>query len=152
MESFFYPLDCLKGWNKLYGKNGFYQYQCVIPSVGDNSRNACKALLQAIAKSKQGSFLAVLKTFGKIAGKGYMSFPTEGFTLALDFSNRGEETTKLFDALDKIVNEAGGRLYPAKDARMSGKNFRHYYPNWEKVEKLRDPAISSSFWRRVTND
>lgn len=150
INPFFYPLDGVNNWNKLYGKRGFFQYQCVLPDTYGDSKLACLEMLKKISLSKQGSFLAVLKTFGNIKPKGLLSFPKKGITIALDFPNNGDKTKALFQQLDSIVNEAGGRLYPAKDAHMSPENFKTFYPNWGKMLKFKDPAVSSSFWRRVT--
>lgn len=144
---YFYPLDAIKNWNCMYGKKGFYQYQCVIPK--ENSREGISAMLERIAKRKEGSFLAVLKTFGQIPSNGLISFAREGTTLALDFPNRGARTDELLDELDTIVAEAGGALYPAKDARMSSQMFRLGFPKWEQFAPFIDPKFSSSFWRRV---
>jgi hypothetical protein len=91
-----------------------------------------------------------LKVFGNKENRGMMSFPREGVTLALDFPNKGASTLELFKQLDQIVVAAGGRLYPAKDARMSAELFRSGYPALSKFEKFKDPKFSSSFWRRVT--
>ena len=101
-------------------------------------------------RSGQASFLAVLKTFGDLPSPGLLSFPRPGVTLALDFPNRGEHTRALFRHLDTLVREAGGRLYPAKDACMSADDFQHFYPAWDAFQEHIDPAFSSSFWRRVT--
>ncbi len=149
-QSFFYPLDGIEQWHRLYGRKGFYQYQCVLPQSCE--REALKALLTEIARDGQGSFLAVLKTFGSIRSPGLLSFPREGVTLALDFPNRGERLRRLFERLDKVVMEAGGAIYPAKDARMPPALFRRGFPAWEDFLRFRDPAFSSSFWRRVTED
>ncbi len=146
--AFFFPLDSIGEWNRVYGGAGFYQYQCVVPPTA--SRDAVAAMLEAIAKAGDGSMLAVLKEFGPARSPGLLSFPMEGTTLALDFRNRGEKTLKLFERLDAIVAEAKGRLYPAKDGRIPAKAFQTMYPQWEQVERLRDPAISSDFWARVT--
>jgi len=151
INSFFFPLDGVGNWNKLYGRRGFFQYQCVIPNTNEESKKTCLKMLETIALSKQGSFLAVLKTFGSIEPRGLLSFPKKGITIALDFPNNGSKTKELFDKLDKLVVDSGGRLYPAKDAHMNKENFKRFYPNWEKLEELRDPKISSSFWKRVTN-
>jgi FAD/FMN-containing dehydrogenase len=148
-DTFFYPLDGLRGWNRMYGPRGFFQYQCVVPE-GDRGRAALEALLAGIAASGQGSFLGVLKRFGAHPGAGMLSFPRPGYTLALDFPNRGEATAQLLDALDLIVLEAGGRVYAAKDARMSARAFRAFYPEWQAFARFVDPRFSSSFWRRVT--
>jgi len=146
-EPFFYPLDGILEWNRMYGSNGFYQYQCVIPS--QCGKEAISDLLKEIAQSGMGSFLAVLKVCGNIQSPGMLSFPLPGVSLALDFPNRGEELHQLFSQLDSIVNSAGGRLYPAKDGRMSGELFRSGYPRWQEFANYIDPRFSSSFWRRV---
>jgi FAD/FMN-containing dehydrogenase len=147
-ESFFYPLDGIRNWNRLYGPRGLYQYQCVLP--GPAGRDATAELLESIAASGFGSFLAVLKLFGPLQSPGLLSFPREGITLALDFANRGAPLEELFRRLDAIVSAAGGRLYPAKDGRMPGELFRAGYPRWRELQRFLDPRCSSSFWRRVT--
>jgi FAD/FMN-containing dehydrogenase len=144
---FFYPLDSIVKWNRMYGPRGFQQYQCVIPEA--NARDGIRTLLQAVAQSGTGSFLAVLKRCGEIASPGLLSFPMAGTTLALDFPQTSDLDATLFPKLDAMVRAAGGRLYPAKDAHMSGEDFRRGYPAWVEVEKLRDPALLSRFWRRV---
>ena len=145
--SFFYPLDQVLHWNRLYGPQGFYQYQSVVPrEVG---HDAVQAMLVEIARAKQGSFLSVLKTFGDRQGVGMLSFPRPGVTLALDFPNKGIATLKLFDRLDAIVREAGGRLYLAKDARMPRDLFEAGYPRLKEFLNYRDPGISSGLSRRL---
>lgn len=144
---FFYPLDGIQEWNKLYGPKGFQQYQCVIPQ--QMAISAIHELLKTIAKFKQGSFLAVLKRCGDIPSPGLLSFPLPGVSLALDFPQTSRNQL-LFSHLDAIVREAKGRLYPAKDAHMTAINFRQFYPAWEKIEALRDPVLLSHFWKRVT--
>lgn len=146
-EPFFYPLDGILHWNRMYGRQGFLQYQCVVPS--DSAKESIRALLETIAAAKSGSFLAVLKVFGDRRSPGLLSFPRPGATLALDFPNQGQRTMDLLDNLDKIVTSAGGAVYPAKDARMSGERFRQYFPRWEEFQRYIDPRFSSSFWRRV---
>lgn len=148
-DPFFFPLDRIYRWNRLYGRNGFFQYQCVLPA--EASREGVRELLRIVAKSGTGSFLAVLKTFGRKASVGMLSFPRHGATLALDFPNRGERTLRLFNELDAVVSESGGAIYPAKDARMPGTLFRSSYPLWERFSRFIDPQFSSSFWRRVTD-
>ena len=143
---FFYPLDGVAHWNRLYGRNGFYQYQFVVPLA---ARAALDEILASIAQSGQGSFLAVLKTFGGRASPGLLSFPMPGMTLALDFPNRGAPTLALFARLDAIVAAAGGRLYAAKDARMSGEFFRRSNPRLAEFLPFIDPQFSSDFSRRV---
>jgi FAD/FMN-containing dehydrogenase len=147
-HSFFFPLDSVANWNRLYGARGFYQYQCVIPGQAGPEMTA--RLLERIACSGQGSFLAVLKQFGSLSSPGMLSFPRCGVTLALDFPNTGARIERLFRELDEIVVAAGGRLYPAKDARMPGELFRNTYSRWGELERYVDPVFSSGFWRRVT--
>ncbi|MEQ8816899.1 MAG: FAD-binding oxidoreductase [Thalassobaculum sp.] len=147
-DPFFYPLDRLRGWNRLYGPRGFYQWQGVVPPAA--AREATRTLLERVARSGEASFLAVLKNFGGLESPGLLSFPAAGTTLALDFPNRGARTLALLGDLDRVVAEAGGRLYPAKDGRLPAAEFRRGYPAWRDLEKLRDPMLMSSFWRRVT--
>ena len=146
-EPFFYPLDGLLEWNRMYGPKGFYQYQSVVPRNG--GQEAIAAMLKVIADSGNGSLLAVLKTFGNRAAPGLLSFAQPGVTLALDFPNQGDKTFALFDALDAIVSAAGGRIYPAKDARMTREMFQAGYPELPRFLAFRDPGISSAFSRRV---
>ncbi len=147
---FFYPLDAIDHWNRIYGPNGFMQYQCVVTFT--DGQASVRELLERIARSGQGSFLAVLKTFGNKASPGLMSFPRRGITLALDFPNRGDVTLQLLSSLDEVVRQARGAVYPAKDARMSGASFRAFFPQWASFANYIDANFSSSFWRRVTGD
>ena len=144
---FFYPLDAILNWNRAYGKNGFYQYQCVVPMSTADS--AIPEMLRLIARSGDGSCLAVLKTFGDKPSPGMLSFPFEGVTLALDFPNRSERTQGLFANLDDVVSAAQGRLYPAKDGRMPAAMFRAGYPELDSFAHQVDPNFQSDFWRRV---
>jgi decaprenylphospho-beta-D-ribofuranose 2-oxidase len=131
-RNFFYPLDSLLDWNRIYGKPGFLQYQCVLPLAA--SRAGLRLLLERIRASGLGSFLAVLKLMGD--GRGGMSFPMKGYTLALDFPY-SHRLPPLLDALDEIVIEHGGRLYLAKDARMSAETCWRGYGNAGAFETLR---------------
>jgi FAD/FMN-containing dehydrogenase len=149
-EPFLYPLDRILNWNRAYGRRGFQQYQCVIPER--QAEPAIRELLQAIAASGSGSFLAVLKKCGDMASPGLLSFPLAGVSLAVDFPQQGALGRELFPRLDRIVREAAGRLYPAKDAHMSGADFRAAYPDWQRLAAVRDPALCSRFWRRVTDE
>ncbi len=146
-QPYFYPLDAIGGWNRMYGRRGLYQYQSVVPAPV--ARDATKAMLEAISAAGQGSFLAVLKTFGDLTSPGLLSFPMAGTTLALDFPNRGPETLALMSRLDAIVREAGGRLYPAKDGRVPRDMFLSSYPALDRFKPHIDPRFSSLFWRRV---
>ncbi|WP_029408072.1 FAD-binding oxidoreductase [Thiomicrorhabdus sp. Milos-T2] len=130
---FFYPLDSIQNWNRMYGKNGFVQYQFVIPKSA--GLKGLTEILTEIANSKRGSFLAVLKVFGK-ANDNYLSFPEEGYTLALDF--KMDNTLLAFlDKLDEIVLHYHGKLYLTKDARMSEQMFKQSYPQWQEFQKIR---------------
>jgi FAD/FMN-containing dehydrogenase len=146
-EPFFYPLDAILDWNKMYGARGFFQYQFVVPFEHD--RGIIKEIFARITASKRASFLAVLKTFGGVNSPGLLSFPRKGVTLALDFPNDGAPTLQLMSELDSIVFQAGGCLYPAKDARMSPQAFKASYPKLPEFIPHIDPHFSSSFWRRV---
>jgi FAD/FMN-containing dehydrogenase len=147
-DPFFYPLDRLQHWNRMYGRSGFQQYQCVVPQV--SGREVIRDIMKQISKSGTGSFLAVLKQCGTLVSPGLLSFPLHGVSLALDFPQRDQANERLFTKLDAMVHEAGGRLYPAKDAHMNATHFKQAYPQWEKIEALRDPHLLSLFWKRVT--
>lgn len=147
LEPFFYPLDGIGAWNRMYGRRGFVQHQSVVPMAP--AREAVTALLDSTTSSGEASFLSVLKVFGDRPSPGMLSFPRPGVTLALDFPMRGERTLRLLDRLDAIVMEAGGAIYPAKDARMSRETFRRSFPRLGEFTAHVDPAFSSSFWRRV---
>ncbi len=146
--SAFYPLDSIGDWNRLYGPAGFFQHQSVVPTGVE--RETLREMLKMIVASGQGSFLAVLKSLGGRDSGGLVSFPRPGASLALDFPNRGGRTLSLLERLDRMVGEAGGRVYPAKDGRMSADTFRAGYPNWSRLEALRDPLFQSALWRRVS--
>jgi len=147
---FFHPLDRIDHWNRLYGRRGFFQHQCVLPEAGNPG--AVRDLLSRVARSGQASFLAVLKRFGAYSPEGLLSFPRPGVTLALDFPDRGPVTRELLDDLDDIVVQNGGALYPAKDARMSAEHFRQFFPALDLFIPYLDPAFGSGFWRRVRPD
>lgn len=132
-EPFFYPLDKLAHWNRLYGKSGFIQYQFVLPKAAGLS--GMRKILEKIAASGKGSFLAVLKAFGQ-ANQNLMSFPVEGYTLALDFKAE-PSVFALLNEIDKLVLHYGGRLYLTKDARMSEATFKASYENWQIFEEIR---------------
>jgi FAD/FMN-containing dehydrogenase len=147
-EPFFYPLDRILQWNRLYGKQGLLQFQCVLP--WETGTMGMTQLLKAITASGLASFLAVIKVFGDAVSPGVMSFPVPGITLALDFPVRREVSFDLLDRLADITADFGGRMYPAKDACMSAAHFQQFYPQWEQWAAYIDPAFSSSFWQRVT--
>lgn len=146
-RSFFFPLDGVGGWNRLYGPRGLFQHQSVLPFAG-----ACETVERMLAETRaagQGSFLTVLKRFGAMRSPGLLSFPRPGYTLTLDFPNRGAPTLDLLSRLDAITVEAGGAVNPYKDARMSPATFAASFPGWVALEALRDPAMMSGFWRRT---
>lgn len=147
-EPFFYPLDTIQAWNRIYGSQGFLQYQCAVPT--DRMEDAIREILERIATAGVGSFLAVLKLFGDKPSPGLLSFPLPGATLALDFPNNGAKTLRLLDQLDTVTGAVGGRVNPSKDARMRPEDFRNAYPHWKTMEAYLDPRISSGFRRRVT--
>tara|TARA_B110000003_G_scaffold202922_1_gene201595 strand:- start:2989 stop:4278 length:1290 start_codon:yes stop_codon:yes gene_type:complete len=147
-KKFFFPLDVIRNWNKAYGKKGFFQYQFVVPK--ENASFVLKKVLEVLKIKKQVPALGVLKNFGNIKSSGLLSFPEEGVTLALDFPNKGAKTLSLFEDLNKIIFENGGRLYPAKDALMKAEEFQKGYKKLDEFKKFVDPKFSSSFWRRVS--
>jgi decaprenylphospho-beta-D-ribofuranose 2-oxidase len=123
-STYLYPLDAIEKWNRIYGRRGFYQFQCVLPD-GESPRGL-REMLETIGKAGRASFLAVLKTLGR-AGRGDLSFPMPGFTLALDFPRRpGAE--ELVGVLHRIALERGGRVYLAKDALLDPASFKAMYP------------------------
>lgn len=141
-ETFFYPLDAVKDWNKIYGKSGFIQYQMVIPK--ENGKKGMREILETIASSGNGSFLAVLKLFGKPNRDAYNSFPMEGYTLALDFKVN-KKLVSLVEKLDQIVESYGGRIYLAKDS-MSKSSLTDYLRN------TRNSKFNSIQQKRILNN
>jgi FAD/FMN-containing dehydrogenase len=115
-----------------------------------DNRAAIREIFARIQRSSTGSTVTVFKTFSNLPSPGILSFPRPGVTLALDFPMDGEPILRLLDELDGIVRDAGGRVYPAKDARMSAENFQAFFPEWREFAQYIDPHFSSSFWRRVT--
>ena len=150
-DPYFYPLDAVEDWNRLYGRSGFLQYQCVLPTAG--AFDGMRKILELLAASQRASFLAVLKRFGA-ASNGMLSFPLPGYTLALDLPVRDTGLFELLDRLDEVVVAAGGRVYLAKDCRLTPKTFRAMYPRfgeWLAVKRRVDPAnrFSSGLSRRL---
>ncbi|MBK1895538.1 FAD-binding oxidoreductase [Chryseobacterium paridis] len=141
-ETFFYPLDFVTDWNKIYGKSGFIQYQMVIPK--ESGREGMKKILETIANNKNASFLAVLKLFGKDNKEAYNSFPIEGYTLALDFKVNSK-LKKLVEELDNIVQEFDGRIYLTKDS-MSKSSLTNYLKN------IQSPKFVSLQHKRIINN
>jgi decaprenylphospho-beta-D-ribofuranose 2-oxidase len=150
-DSFFYPLDSVEHWNRIYGRRGFLQYQAAFPA--ENSRAGLIGLLEAIAASRQASFLAVLKTFGP-ANQGLLSFPVAGSTLAVDLPNTGPAVMDLLNELDQIVIRHSGRVYLAKDVRLSRGAFDAMYPRADEFRRVKaalDPEgrFDSALARRL---
>jgi len=146
-QSFFFPLDSIEHWNRIYGKRGLLQYQCVVPP--DGGPEAIEEILALSSQAGCPSFLTVLKTFGDRKAKGLLSFPRPGITLTLDYADLGARLQVLLEKFDRIVRDANGALYPAKDARMSTECFQAGFPRLPEFRKFVDPGFSSSFWRRV---
>jgi len=134
MERFLYPLDAILEWNRIYGRRGFYQFQCVLDDAA--SEVGIRRLLEAISQSRAASFLAVLKTLGG-EGQGFLSFPKRGYTLALDFPRRAD-TKILLAQLESITLDHGGRIYLAKDACLSPLAFERMYPKLDKMRQVLD--------------
>jgi decaprenylphospho-beta-D-ribofuranose 2-oxidase len=133
-EKFFYPLDVLRDWNRIYGKRGFHQFQNVVPF--ESGAAALRELLEVIAESRRASFLAVLKRLGPAAERaGPLSFPQAGYTLALDFPN-GPGVDELYARLVAITLRYGGRVYLAKDALLDPGAFRQMYPRWGEFREV----------------
>jgi short-subunit dehydrogenase/FAD/FMN-containing dehydrogenase len=146
-ENVFFPLDRIADWNRVYGPNGFFQFQCVVPpSVASD---AVAELLRLTAQAAQGSFVTGLKTFGDIRSRGLMSFPMMGTSLALDIPYRGSRTREFLEQLEEVVIQAGGRIYPAKDAAMSAASLRRGYPQVSTFLEHVDPGFSSALGQRL---
>ena len=139
LDVFLYPLDAIHDWNRIYGKDGFYQFQCVIPDA--EAPRTIREMLETITRTGRASFLAVLKTLGS-AGQGMLSFPMRGVTLALDFP-RKPGVEELIHGLNRLARERGGRVYLAKDALLAREDFRAMYPRHAEFAALLgriDPA------------
>ncbi|MEM6761771.1 MAG: FAD-binding oxidoreductase [Pseudomonadota bacterium] len=146
-DGFFFPLDRVLEWNRLYGPRGLHQHQSVLP--WEAAREGVRTLLELAQAHGHASFLTVIKTFGENHSPAIMSFARPGVTLTLDFPARGAATLRLLDELDSVVMDAGGAVNPYKDRRMSAETFARSFPRWRDVEVMRDPAIRSDFWRRT---
>lgn len=146
-DSYFYPLDAILEWNRIYGRKGFAQFQCVIPL--ESSRAGLQALLGAIARSGQGSFLAVLKRMG--AQDSRFSFPMEGYTLALDFPMR-TDTPALFAELEAIAIDHGGRFYLAKDSLLTPERLRQSDPRIAAFTQMREQSGAAARFRSLQSE
>jgi FAD/FMN-containing dehydrogenase len=144
-NTFFYPLDGINNWNYLYGKQGFTQYQLVVPKA--HGLEALTAILTQVANSQHPVFLAVLKEFGN-ANNNLLSFPIKGYTLSLDF----KINDNLFDFLNKlddIVSYYGGRVYLTKDVRLNEQMFKRYYPKWQQFQKIRNKYNANKYFNSL---
>jgi FAD/FMN-containing dehydrogenase len=134
LEDFFFPLDRIGHWNRMYGRRGFTQYQLVLPKAA--SFKGLTKILARISAAGLGSFLGVLKLFGP-ENDNLLSFPLQGYTLAIDFKIDAQ-LFPFLEELDRVVLDHGGRLYLTKDVRMSAATFRQGYPRWEEFALLRE--------------
>lgn len=134
LEDFFFPLDRLSHWNRMYGRRGFTQYQLVLPQAA--SLTGLTEILKRISAAGLGSFLGVLKLFGQ-ENDNLLSFPLKGYSLAVDFKIESRLFPFLRE-LDRVVLDHGGRLYLTKDVRMSAETFRRGYPRWQEFALVRE--------------
>lgn len=148
IDPYFYPLDFVANWNRVYGSNGFTQYQFVIPM--NHAKEGLNSIMKEIVNSQTGSFIAVLKLFGE-QNEGWLSFPKRGVTLTVDFAIN-EKVLRLLDRLDEMVAEMDGRLYLAKDVRMKPEFFTRGYPNLEKFKQLKKEIDPHSKFRSLQSD
>lgn len=151
LDAFFYPLDRLTQWPRLYGRPGFLQYQCVLPTA--TAPTALPDILRLFARHRCPSFLAVLKRMGP-EGQGLLSFPREGYTLALDIPAKDPSLLPLLERVDEVVVKYAGRVYLAKDCRLKAATFQAMYPRWEtwrSVQHMIDPEhrFQSDLSRRL---
>lgn len=150
VQSFFYPLDSVLNWNRIYGRKGFAQYQFVVPK--ETGPKALKAILEKVSEAGQASFLAVLKAMGPKADDHLLSFPREGFTLAIDIPWRGRSSTELLWSLDQVVLDHGGRVYLAKDSNLSRRTFEIMYPEAERWLQVKGKVDPNNLFRSDLSD
>lgn len=149
-DNFFFPLDSVHHWNRLYGRKGFVQYQFVIPR--EQSHVALTKIFREAKKYRASSSLCVMKVFGDLDSPGVLSFPREGISVAMDFPLRGEPTMNMLESFDAIVAKHNGAIYPAKDAHIGGSRFKEFFPMYRKFLPYVDDGISSGFWNRVKRE
>lgn len=146
-DPFFYPLDGVANWNRLYGPRGLHQHQSVIPF--EAAQRVIPQLLDVSRNAGHASFLTVLKRFGSLRSPAILPFARPGYTLTLDFPHQGERTLRLLELLDAMTVGCGGAVNPYKDSRMSPQTFAASFPNWRELDAFRDPAFLSAFWART---
>jgi FAD/FMN-containing dehydrogenase len=146
-DSFFYPLDVLHFWNRLYGRQGFFQHQSLVPH--ESVTGFYRELRELLNHHRHPVYLAVIKTFGSLTSPGLLSFPRPGITSALDIPNLGLRSQACLQAMNALTLQHGGRCYAAKDCTLTPEEFRRTQPNLERFNRLRDPGIASDWSRRV---
>ena len=135
-NDYFFPLDHIHNWNRIYGKAGFIQYQCSLPKAG------CIDFINQIQQLELPVFLTTIKYLGNKNSRGLISFADKNYTIAIDTPFRGAKTLQLLNQLDTTVLQYCGKIYPAKDARMSGDMFKLMYPQWKAFSDYIDPNFS----------
>jgi FAD/FMN-containing dehydrogenase len=146
-DQFFYPLDSMKKWNLIYGNDGLIQFQSVLPP--ENAKYILREMFKVMTSFKCCSYLGVLKELGKMKAKGFLSFPREGTTVAMDFPRKNSKSTELVKSLNQIAVDGGGAIYPAKDALMTRKQFEICFPDYEMFLRYKDSSFTSLFWERI---
>lgn len=145
-NNFFFKLDFLSNWNLLIGRKGFYQLQFSLPL---KKVEHIEEILNKIKLSDETAFLGILKRFGDKPSIGIMSFPSEGYTLAIDFINKGESTKKFLNQIYNYIQKNGGRIYLAKDSIMGHQEIQNFYPNWNDFIKYKDSNFKSKLFSRI---